>query len=88
MGSTYKEHGALVVLIHGLVGSSAYFEYLKDELVLMGCQVLIYDIYGRGHSDPCEGSPHTESLFASQLAELLYALGFGDEPIDLVGYSM
>ena len=54
----------------------------------MGCQVLIYDIYGRGHSDPCEGIPHTESLFASQLAELLYALGFGDEPIDLVGYSM
>ena len=88
VGSTYKEHGALVVLIHGLVGSSAYFEYLKDELVLMGCQVLIYDIYGRGHSDPCEGIPHTESLFASQRAELLYALGFGDEPIDLGGYSM
>ena len=79
----------LVVLVHGFVGSSSYFEYLKNELLLAGRRVLRFDLYGRGHSDPCTHTPHTEMLFAGQLAELLFALGFNhDEPIDVLGYSM
>ena len=82
-------HLPLVVLVHGFVGSSSYFEYLKDELLLAGRRVLRFDLYGRGHSDPCTHTPHTEMLFAGQLAELLFALGFNyDEPIDVLGYSM
>ena len=77
--------GPLVVLVHGFVGSHAYFQALSDGLVAMGRRVLRYDNYGRGHSS-WDGSQQNLGLFVGQLAELLFALG-EEEPIDLVGYS-
>lgn len=81
--------GPLVVLIHGFLGSSAYYKWLAEHLVTKHQRrVLRYDNYGRGWSG-CSGAPHTANLFAGQLAELLYALN--EDPsvkIDLVGYSM
>jgi len=77
----------LVVLVHGFIGSHAYFQTLANSLVeKSGRRVLRYDNYGRGHSN-WDGTPQTVSLFTGQLAELLFAL---DEKgtIDLVGYSM
>eukprot|EP00037_Helgoeca_nana_P004313 m.44668 g.44668 ORF g.44668 m.44668 type:complete len:330 (-) comp15017_c0_seq1:70-1059(-) len=81
--------GPLVVLIHGFIGSSAYFKWLADHLVTKhNRRVLRYDNYGRGWSG-CSGAPHTASLFAGQLAELLYTLNEAPSAkIDLVGYSM
>jgi hypothetical protein len=82
--------GPLVVLVHGFIGSSAYFKWLSDELVAGGRRVLRYDLMGRGRSS-FDGSPHTESAFSAQLAELIYSLGAAhgaNEQIDLLGYSM
>jgi pimeloyl-ACP methyl ester carboxylesterase len=78
--------GPLVVLIHGFIGSSAYFKWLADHLVTKhNRRVLRYDNYGRGWSG-CSGAPHTASLFAGQLAELLYTLNEAPSAkIDLVG---
>ena len=77
----------LVVLVHGFIGSHAYFESLATQLATKyGRTVLRYDMYGRGHSN-WDGTPQTLGLFTGQLAELLLALN-EIEPIDLVGYSM
>jgi pimeloyl-ACP methyl ester carboxylesterase len=95
-GATYyiidgqDQPGPLVVLVHGFVGSSAYFKWLSDELVAGGRRVLRYDLMGRGRSE-FDGSPQTEKAFSAQLVELLYSLGadYGaNEQIDLLGYSM
>ena len=77
----------LVVLVHGFVGSHAYFDSLASTLTNdHGRRVLCYDNYGRGHSN-WDGTPQTVELFVGQLAELLFVLG-ETAPIDLVGYSM
>eukprot|EP00756_Hemistasia_phaeocysticola_P051622 Hpha_TRINITY_DN26797_c0_g1::TRINITY_DN26797_c0_g1_i1::g.138993::m.138993 len=84
--------GPLVVLVHGFVGSTAYLRFLARELARRGRRVLRYDLYGRGLSVlPGRRIPHTVSIFSSQLAELLFALGssYGaNQQVDLVGYSM
>ena len=76
----------LVVLVHGFIGSHAYFETIANTLASKGRTVLRFDNYGRGHSNS-DSTPETVGLFTGQLAELLFALG-ETEPIDLVGYSM
>ena len=88
----YQYHGnttsaPLVVLVHGFVGSHAYFDSLASTLTTEhGRRVLCYDNYGRGHSN-WDGTPQTVEMFVGQLAELLFVLG-ETAPIDLVGYSM
>jgi len=47
---------------------------------------LTFDLYGRGKSD-CPDTRYTPSLFAGQLAELLYALNI-NEPFHLIGLSL
>ena len=85
---TKEQRLPLVVLVHGFVGSHAYFEEMARTLVHNhGRRVLRYDNYGRGHSD-WDGSEQSEGLFTAQLFELLHAIGEGGHPVDIVGYSM
>jgi hypothetical protein len=96
-GDTYyviegrENGGALVVLVHGFLGSSSYLRYLAVELARRGRRVLRFDLMGRGRTSFI-GTPQTECALAGQLAELLFTLvgeGVGaEDPIDLLGYSM
>ena len=64
----------LVVIAHGFSGDTTHVRPLAEEVRRRsGCDVLIYDLVGRGYSS-CRGGEHTAEIFVSQLAELLYAL--------------
>jgi len=82
--------GPLVVLIPGFLGSTTYLQSLSTELVLRGRRVLRFDQPGRGWSTygGDESLPHTPTLFVEQLAELLFAVGEGQNELDLMGYSL
>mmetsp|Transcript_11216 Transcript_11216/g.33637 ORF Transcript_11216/g.33637 Transcript_11216/m.33637 type:complete len:397 (+) Transcript_11216:73-1263(+) len=76
-----------VVIAHGFSGDVSHVRPLALEIRRRaGCDVLIYDLVGRGHSS-CRGSPHTAELFVSQLAELLFALNVNAK-IHFVGVSL
>lgn len=77
---------SVIVLIHGLTTPSWVFAGLIRGLVLMGYQVLAYDLYGRGLSDR-RRDRQTPQFFLRQLSELLDALGL-EGPVSLLGYSM
>jgi pimeloyl-ACP methyl ester carboxylesterase len=63
------------------------FPHLAEQLESAGYRVLMFDYFGRMHSD----TPHVQyddKFYVSQLSQLLYALGVGGERIHLIGLSM
>ena len=78
--------GPVVVCVHGLTTPSFVYRGLARGLALMGCRVLVYDLYGRGYSDRPRARQDAK-FFHRQLRELLDHVGVGDD-ITLIGYSM
>lgn len=80
------ESGPVAVCIHGLTTPSQAFDPLAGALVGQGFRVLLYDLPGRGGSEPGL-PPQDRRFFLRQLEGLLAETG--TEEIDLlVGYSM
>ena len=78
--------GPVAVCVHGLTTPSEIWESFALELTDLGYRVLVYDLYGRGHSDSVPGSQSAD-FFVRQLKELLEDQGL-EEDVTLVGYSM
>lgn len=78
--------GPVAVCVHGLTTPSFVWGGIAAGLGRLGFRVLVYDLYGRGYSDRPRG-PQDDAFFATQLEELLEALGVEDD-ITLLGYSM
>ncbi|EJU01237.1 alpha/beta-hydrolase [Dacryopinax primogenitus] len=79
------EDGQKVVIVHGLQMPAVGMKEMVKELVSAGFRVLIYDIYGRGHSHYVD-MEYNAALFTTQLALVLQAVGW-TKPA-LVGHSM
>ncbi|RKF13912.1 alpha/beta hydrolase [Roseovarius spongiae] len=80
------EDGAVAVCVHGLTTPGIVWDRIADALAARGYRVLTYDLFGRGLSDRVRGEQDA-AFFTRQLADLLDALGVGDD-ITLFGYSM
>ncbi|EGD77593.1 hypothetical protein PTSG_08690 [Salpingoeca rosetta] len=65
----------LVVCLHGISAEGAAYLKLAEELVPLGYQCLLPDLYGRGFTDaPAKHVYNDVHLFTSQVAELLLAV--------------
>ena len=80
-----REHGAVVVLIHG--GTIPFYAWDAQVPALRdaGMRVLRYDHFGRGYSDRPEVD-YDRAFYLKQLEDLLAALDING-PINLVGVS-
>jgi pimeloyl-ACP methyl ester carboxylesterase len=78
--------GPVVVAIHGLTTPSPVWETLAAELGATGYRVLVYDLFGRGHSDAVPGRQDA-AFHLRQLEDLLADQGLGDD-LTVMGYSM
>ncbi|MBV7377483.1 alpha/beta fold hydrolase [Maritimibacter dapengensis] len=81
-----KTSDSIIVLVHGLTTPSWVFAGLIRGLIMMGFQVLSYDLYGRGRSDTVSGA-QTPQFHLRQLTDVLDHFGI-EGPVTLLGYSM
>lgn len=81
-----KTSDSVIVLVHGLTTPSWVFAGLIRGLIMMGYQVLSYDLYGRGRSDNARGA-QTPHFHLRQLTEVLDHFDI-EGPVSLLGYSM
>ncbi len=80
------ENGPVVVCVHGLTTPSFVWLGLAPRLAARGYRVLIYDLYGRGHSSAPYGL-QTPGVFCRQLEDLLAHEDI-TQKVTLLGYSM
>jgi len=80
------EDGPVVVLVHGFSVPSFAWDPTAAALTEAGYRVLRLDLYGRGWSDRPYVT-YNADLFATQVHDLVDALGFTDT-FDLLGMSM
>lgn len=78
--------GPVVVAIHGLMTPSEVWDGIGEGLASFGYRVLVYDLYGRGYSEPVSGHQDAD-FFIQQLEDLLEDQGLVDD-LTVVGYSM
>lgn len=78
--------GPVVVAIHGLSTPSPVFEAMAAGLGATGYRVLVYDLYGRGHSATVGGA-QDRAFFLRQLDDLLADQGLSED-LTLIGFSM
>lgn len=78
--------GPVAVAIHGLTTPSPVWDKIAAGLGAIGYRVLVYDLYGRGHSDAVPGRQDL-SFHLRQLEDLLADQGLEDD-LTLIGYSM
>ncbi len=78
--------GPVAVAIHGLTTPSPVWDRIAAGLGGTGYRVLVYDLYGRGHSDAVPGRQDL-AFHLRQLQDLLADQGLGDD-LTLIGYSM
>lgn len=78
--------GPVAVCVHGLSTPSRVWDPVAAGLGALGFRVLVYDLYGRGHSDRPDG-PQDSAFFVAQLADLLDDQDIEGD-ITLLGYSM
>lgn len=78
--------GPVVVAIHGLTTPSPVWEGIAGDLGAIGYRVLVYDLYGRGHSEAVPGRQDL-AFHVRQLHDLLEHLGLRDD-LTVMGYSM
>jgi len=87
---TWREVGAsdaaeVVVLLHGIAGSSATWEPVLAGLAARGCLVLAPDLLGHGESAKPRGD-YSLGAYASGVRDLLQALGH--DRVTIVGHSL
>jgi len=80
------EAGPVAVCVHGLTTPGFVWGPVGDALGQMGFRVLVYDLYGRGHSSAPRGLQDA-AFFTRQLADLLAHENVAHD-ITLLGYSM
>jgi len=78
--------GPVVVAVHGLSTPCEVWGPVAEGLGTLGYRVLVYDLYGRGLSDPAAGRQDT-AFFLQQLNDLIADQGL-DADLTLMGYSM
>jgi pimeloyl-ACP methyl ester carboxylesterase len=78
--------GPVIVAIHGLTTPSPVFDAIAKGLGATGYRVLVYDLYGRGHSHTVGGT-QDRAFFLRQLDDLLADQGL-KEDLTLMGFSM
>jgi len=78
--------GPVVVAIHGLSTPSPVWYPLAEGLGRLGYRVLVYDLYGRGWSDPVGGRDDS-AILLRQLDDLLADQGLGGD-LTLMGFSL
>lgn len=78
--------GAQIVFVHGFGGQLSVWGPQRRHFVELGYRVLTYDHYGSGWSDGLTEASYGVGVYTSQLAELLYKLGWPQ--FHLVGASM
>lgn len=78
--------GPVAVAIHGLTTPSPVWEQVAAGLGDTGYRVLVYDLYGRGHSGNAPGRQDM-AFHLRQLEDLLEHEGLADD-LTLIGYSM
>ncbi len=78
--------GPVAVAIHGLTTPSPVWDRIAAGLGAIGYRVLVYDLYGRGHSDAVAGRQDL-TFHLRQLEDLLADQGLEDD-LTLIGYSM
>lgn len=76
----------IIVLVHGLTTPGFVWHKLAPLLVDQGYRVLIFDHFGRGHSDYPRAT-YGYDFYVKTLEDLLDALGIAT-PVCLLGYSM
>ena len=82
---TDRGAGPVLVLVHGVSMSAAYFHPVVEPLVAAGFRVVVPDLRGHGRSPHAEGG-HTVEQYAADLDALLDALGI--DRCVVVGWSM
>ncbi len=78
--------GPVIVAIHGLSTPSPVWYPLAEGLGRLGYRVLVYDLYGRGWSDPVRGW-NDSAILLRQLDDLLADQGLAED-VTLMGYSL
>jgi pimeloyl-ACP methyl ester carboxylesterase len=88
-GGRSANHGVepLVVCIHGAGTHSYVWQALANELVAAHKPVLVFDLWGHGHS-VAPDARYNVDLFVGQLTELLAALHLEGPPLVLVGAQL
>ncbi|MFM9125170.1 MAG: alpha/beta fold hydrolase [Actinomycetota bacterium] len=81
---TDRGAGPVLVLVHGVSMSAAYFHPVVDPLVAAGFRVVVPDLRGHGRSPHAEGG-HTVEQYAADLDALLDARGI--DRCVVVGWS-
>lgn len=85
---TYRiagDSGPVIVLLHGIAGSSATWEHVMPRLA-SNATVIAPDLLGHGQSAKPRGADYSLGGYASGLRDLLVALGHGRAT--LVGHSL
>jgi len=80
------EDGPVAVCVHGLTTPAYVWTPIAEGLAAKGFRVLVYDLYGRGHSDRPRGLQDADFL-VGQLEELLASQEVTGD-FTLLGYSM
>jgi pimeloyl-ACP methyl ester carboxylesterase len=81
-----KNGSKKVVLIHGIGLNSLAWKDAANELSKNDCQVLVYDLFGRGYSST-PNLVYDMNLYVMQLVQLLHKIGWNSD-ITLVGWSL
>ncbi|KAI3660673.1 hypothetical protein MP638_004665 [Amoeboaphelidium occidentale] len=81
-----KNGSKKVVLIHGIGLNSLAWKDAAIELSKNDCQVLVYDLFGRGFSST-PNLVYDMNLYVMQLVQLLHKIGWNSD-ITLVGWSL
>ena len=81
-----EHRGPLVVLLHGLGGHAAHWQPLIASLARVA-HVIAPDLLGHGDSGAPRRGDYTAGAHACRMRDLLHLLGYGEDPVDLVGHS-
>ncbi|KAJ5997186.1 hypothetical protein N7522_008846 [Penicillium canescens] len=74
------EHGAKVLLVHGITTPCIALGGLAHALVDRGCRVMLFDLFGRGYSDCPADLPQDNRLFTTQIL-----LALASSPVSWTG---
>jgi pimeloyl-ACP methyl ester carboxylesterase len=83
------EDGRKVLLVHGISTPCLCLGAIAEGLVMKGCRVMLFDLWGRGYSDSVD-LPHDSRLYSTEilLAITSSPLAWTPEGFSLIGYSL
>ncbi|KOS19005.1 Monoacylglycerol lipase abhd6-B [Escovopsis weberi] len=85
------EDGDKVLLVHGMSTPCLVLGDMAWELVRRGCRVMLYDIFGKGHSGAPADLPFDERLYNTQILHVLASSDLcwtGAAAFHIMGYSL